>query len=78
MTTVALHLDLKVNGKTIGTFEAVNIPFLGTEGKARYRVDLRRIKDSGEVQGTTAMVDHNPDDGAWELLRKSLEQTGFK
>lgn len=69
---MALHFPLQVNGKHIGYFTAVRI-----EGDDQpdtvntYEVEI--IDPAGEVYTRCGEVEHRYGDGAWELIRKSIE-----
>ena len=66
-----LTFELKVNNRVIGTVEASRV--LGTErdGSVEYWIKVRHEMPN-EIQGKTVLVRHNPDDGAFELARKIL------
>lgn len=66
---MALHFPLLVNGDRIGSFYAVRTAgWQNHTASALYRVTLG-------FDGRTRVVEveHSPADGAWVLLRKSIE-----
>lgn len=67
---MALHFELKVNGKPIGSFYArrlnPGIPRPSTINSYEYSVEADGKTYEGEVQ-------HRFGDGAWILVRKVLE-----
>ncbi|WP_280485417.1 hypothetical protein [Nocardia cyriacigeorgica] len=70
---MALHFRLLINGLTIGNFYAVRV-----EGEAEadsintYDVEI----EGGMSDRWRENVQHRYGDGAWELVRKALEQKG--
>jgi len=76
---VSLELDLRVNGEAIGTIRIVHaVSCLACRHpnghpEHEYLGDVREIRP-GRVIGRKDFVSHNPNQGAWELIQKLLDQ----
>lgn len=62
---MALHFSLEVNHNQIGWFVAQRLEEVPEDGISRYQID---------VDGHSFEMKHRYDDGAWELVRKALEE----
>ena len=63
---MALHFDLKVNGKTIGQFSAVR------QSENRHNLNRYLVTIKREQQINEFFVWHSYNDGAWELISKAM------
>lgn len=71
---MSLHVEMRVNGEIIGTIEARR--YLSQEGREHpiYGTEVREVSKTGTVTGRRAIVEHDPEDGAWVLVQKILDQ----
>lgn len=69
-----LSVEMKINGKPIGTVEATRHPEFDDGDTARYwtHMDHDRRATHGDQTGRSRFITHKPEDGAWELVRKIL------
>lgn len=67
-----LTVELKINGKTIGTIDATRRPELDDGDTARYWTHMHHDETSGVTTVRTQFITHKPADGAWELVRKII------
>lgn len=70
--TDVLSFELKVNHRVVGTVEASRVLGSERDGTVEYWAKVRHEMPN-EVRGKTTLVRHNPDDGAFELVRKVLD-----
>lgn len=72
---MSLELELRVNGKLIGTIDVRRQLDDPSRERPLYRANVREIHASGkEVTGRANWIEHDPQQGAWELIRAVLEE----
>ena len=83
-----LTVEMKINGKSIGHVTARRVDVgggdngdddglgAGDTGEATYWTEMRYDRTDtkhNDIVGRHVLVTHNPEDGAWELVRKIIE-----
>lgn len=68
-----LTIELKINGTTIGTIDAIRRTEMDAGDTAYYWTHMSHDQANGVHTGRSRLITHKPADGAWELVRKILE-----